>query len=53
MAIDLFISPEETLRPGKISFSDIPMLAYNRTVSEEKKSYTKEELLGIYGNPRI
>ncbi|MBC8577573.1 alpha-ketoacid dehydrogenase subunit alpha/beta [Yanshouia hominis] len=48
MAIDLFISPEETLRPGKISFSDIPMLAYNRTVSEEKKSYTKEELLGIY-----
>ena len=48
MAIDLFISPEGTLRPGKISFSDIPMLAYNRTVSEEKKSYTKEELLGIY-----
>lgn len=48
MAIDLYISPEETLKSGTIHFEDIPMLAYDKTIAEEKKNYTKQELLGIY-----
>lgn len=37
MAIDLFISPEETLRSGEIKFANIPMLAYHKTMAEEKR----------------
>lgn len=48
MAIDLFISPEETLRSGEIKFANIPMLAYHKTMAEEKKNYSKAELMGIY-----
>ena len=48
MAIDLFISPEETLKPGVISFQDIPMLSYNRTIEDEKENYSREDLMGIY-----
>lgn len=48
MAIDLFISPEETLQSGEIRFENIPMLAYKKTMAEEKNNFSKEELIGIY-----
>ena len=48
MAIDMFISPEETLKSGSIQFQDIPMLTYHKTIEEEKKNYSKEELVNIY-----
>jgi len=45
-----FIQPEEQFAPRKISFQDIPVNQYSRTVTEEKQRFSKEELLGIYAD---
>lgn len=53
MAIDLLIRPEEVLKSGTISFPDIPMLSYHKTIEEEREHYTKQELLDIYRDMMI
>lgn len=50
MPKSMFVNPDEVRRKGKISFRDIPMNVYDRTVKEEFRDgvYTKEELIQIY-----
>ena len=48
MPKSLFVDPKETLAPGKISFNDIPVNAYNKTIKEERKRYGDDNLVRIY-----
>lgn len=44
-----FIDPKEMRAPGKITFQDIPVNAYKRTVKQELgDNFTREDLLRIY-----
>lgn len=44
----LEIRPEDWFKPGKISFKDIPVCQYNKTIAQEKKNYTNDDFLAIY-----
>ena len=48
MPKQLFIDPLEVRKPGKITFGEIPVNQYQKTLAEEKKNYSREELLAIY-----
>lgn len=48
MSKSLFVDPNEVLKPGKISFQDIPVCAYNRTVQEERANFKDEDLIRIW-----
>ena len=48
MTKSLEIRPEDVREPGKITFSDIPVNTYQKTVKDEVKNFTKEEFLNIY-----
>ncbi len=48
MPKNLFVDPVETLAPGKITFKDIPVNAYNKTIKEERGRYSDEDLVRIY-----
>jgi len=43
-----FIDPKEVRKAGSIEFTSIPVNQYNKTIEEEKKLFTKEELLNIF-----
>ncbi len=43
-----FIDPSEVRKPGQIDFTPIPVNQYNKTVSEEKKNFTNDELIKIF-----
>jgi 2-oxoisovalerate dehydrogenase E1 component len=43
-----FINPDEIRASGKISFTDIPVNAYNKTIKEEKENFTNADLMRIY-----
>ena len=40
MPKSLFVDPQETLAPGKITFKSIPVNAYNKTIQEERSRYS-------------
>ncbi|MGI6084477.1 MAG: alpha-ketoacid dehydrogenase subunit alpha/beta [Acetivibrionales bacterium] len=42
------IIPEEVRKPNKITFSDIPVNTYQKTVKDEMESFTKNEFINIY-----
>ncbi len=48
MPKSLFVDPAETLAPGKITFKDIPVNKYNKTIKEERKRYSDDDLVRIY-----
>ena len=48
MPKSLFVDPAETLAPGKITFQDIPVNVYNKTIKEERKRYSDDDLVRIY-----
>ena len=48
MSKSLHVSPEEMRKPGKITFTDIPVNTYQKTVKDEAKNFTKEEFVNIY-----
>ena len=48
MPKSLFVDPAETLAPGKITFKDIPVNVYNKTIKEERKRYSDDDLVRIY-----
>lgn len=50
MPKSMFVNPDEVRRQGKISFQDIPMNVYDRTLKDEftEGIYTKDEFLNIY-----
>ena len=50
MPKSLFVDPSVVRAPGKVTFNDIPVNQYNKTVKEELDSgkYTKEDLVRIF-----
>ncbi len=48
MPKQLFIDPNEVRKPGKITFGEIPVNQYQKTLAEEKKNYSRDDLLEIY-----
>ncbi len=48
MPKQLFIDPLKVRKPGKITFGEIPVNQYQKTLVEEKVNYSREELLEIY-----
>ncbi len=48
MPKSLYVDPVETLAPGKITFNDIPVNQYNKTIKEERGRYSDEDLVRIY-----
>ena len=53
MPNNILICPEELKKPGAIHFQDIPVNVYSKTVKDERKNFTDEELLGIYTDMTI
>lgn len=43
-----FINPEEIRSPGYITFKDIPVNQYSKTIYEEKKNYSTEDFMRIF-----
>ena len=50
MPKSMFVNPEEKFAKRTITFKDIPVCEYNKTVAEEKGNFTKEEFLGMYAD---
>ena len=50
MPKNLFVDPQEVRAEGKVTFNDIPVNVYNKTVKEELDAgrYTKEDLIRIF-----
>lgn len=48
MTKSLYVNPDEMRRPGTISFADIPVNSYQKTVADEKQNFSKAEFLSIY-----
>ncbi len=50
MPKNLFVDPVAVRAPGKVTFNEIPVNQYNKTIKEELESgkYTKEDLIRIF-----
>ena len=48
MPKSIFVDPAATRAPGKITFEDIPVNAYNKTVAEERKKFSDDDLVRIW-----
>jgi 2-oxoisovalerate dehydrogenase E1 component len=48
-----FIDPNEVRKKGKITFKDIPVNQYGRTIQEEKTHFSKEDFLRIFRDMTI
>ncbi len=49
----LFVDPKERRAAGSIHFEDIPLNQFQRTVKDEKKNYSKDDILHIWRDMRI
>ncbi len=48
-----YVDPKKVFEPGFISFKDIPVCQYKKTLAEEKKIYTKDDMMRIYHDMRV
>ncbi len=48
-----FVDPAKAFESGVIHFEDIPVCQYNKTLQEEKKIYTKADMMRIYRDMAI
>ena len=48
MSKALFVDPKEVRKTGKISFQDIPVCTYNRTIQEERANFSDDDLIRIW-----
>ena len=48
MSKQLYVDPNVVRKPEPLTVPEIPVNVYQRTVKEEKKSFTKDEFLHIY-----
>ena len=48
MPKSIYVDPAEIRKPGKITFTDIPVNAYNKTFEEERSNFSDSDLIGIY-----
>ncbi len=53
MAKQLFVDPNENSKSGRITFQDIPVNQYNKTIEEEKANFTKDDFMRIYRDMAI
>ncbi len=53
MTKSLFMDPNELRKPGKVTFTDIPVNQYNKTIKDEKENYSKEDFMRIFRDMRI
>ncbi|MBR5218931.1 MAG: dehydrogenase [Clostridia bacterium] len=53
MTKSLFMDPNELRKPGKVTFTDIPVNQYNKTIAQEKENFSKADFLRIYRDMRI
>ncbi len=49
----LFVDPNEIRKKGKITFQDIPVNQYDRTIEEEKANFSTEDFLRIFRDMAI
>ena len=45
-----FIDPKFIRSSGKISFEDIPVNVYNKTIENEKKNFSKDDFVRIFND---
>ena len=50
MSKQLFVDPAEMRKAGKISFEDILVNQYNKTIEEEKKNFKKDDFVRIFND---
>lgn len=50
MSKQLFVDPAEMRKAGKISFDDILVNQYNKTIEEEKKNFKKDDFVRIFND---
>lgn len=50
MSKQLFVDPAEIRKAGKISFEDIAVNQYNKTIEEEKKNFKKDDFVRIFND---
>ncbi|MEG1719677.1 MAG: thiamine pyrophosphate-dependent enzyme [Clostridia bacterium] len=48
-----YVNYKELLKPSKISFKEIDVCQYNKTISEEKKNFKKKDFLRIFNDMAI
>lgn len=48
-----FLSPDELRKPGFVTFTDIPVNQYNKSIDDEKSVYSKADFMRIYRDMRI
>lgn len=48
-----FIDPKEARKNGEIKFAPIPVNQYNRTLNEERKNFSDDDLKRIYHDMRL
>ena len=48
MPKSLFYGPDEIRKPGAITFEDIPVNTYNKTIEEERARYSDDDLVRIF-----
>ncbi len=50
MSKQLFVDPVELRKAGKITFEDIAVNQYNKTIEEEKKNFKKDDFVRIFND---
>lgn len=53
MTKSLFVDPKELRKSGTLTFNDIPMNAYSKTVKDEKANYSDDDFVRIYRDMAI
>lgn len=53
MPKSIFIDPNTLRKKGKITFTDIPVNQYHKTIEEEKENYSKDDFLRIFRDMTI
>ena len=48
-----FINPAEVRKPGELSFGTIPLNQYNKSIAEERKNFSDEDLVRIYSDMAV
>ena len=48
-----FLDPNEVRKSSFITFQDIPVNQYNKTIKEESKNYSKDDFMRIYRDMAI
>jgi len=53
MPKSIFLDPDELRRKGVLSFADIPLNAYSKTIDDEKSNFTKADFVRVFREMRV